>query len=396
MLLGGKTVFPITLSGGPPLGKTDPVSGLDGWTEVARAGVHMLRTYPRWTAATVAQQIEGLRQHELAAAAAHGLWLWVGLFDVANDLTQRPLLEQIVNGLKDSPGLGAWKGADEPLWGCLDKDELAAAYRILHSDDPLHPVVIVQAPKARKGASPPKAPDGLLTAALLEDYADAGDIHAVDIYPVSYPPGAHAGRPNTDISVVGDLTELVVQSSPGKEHWTTLQIAWSGILPPAVPIFPTLREERFMSYQAIVAGARGLVFFGGDLVRVMRPADDAAGWNWTFWHTVLKPLVQELSSTAVGPALLAPDASVTVKANKPGIELVARESGGFLYVIAVRRDPTANGRVRFSGLPSAITSGQALFEYDDQQFRSVNVDGGAFTDPFGPFDARVYRFRVSD
>jgi hypothetical protein len=149
MLLGGRTVFPITLSGGPPLGKTDPVSGLDGWTEVARAGVHMLRTYPHWTAASAAQQIEGLRQHELAAA--HGLWLWVGLFDVANDLTQRPLLEQIVNGLKDSPGLGAWKGADEPLWGCLDKDELAAAYGVVHAADPHHPVVIVQAPKARKG-----------------------------------------------------------------------------------------------------------------------------------------------------------------------------------------------------------------------------------------------------
>jgi hypothetical protein len=196
--------------------------------------------------------------------------------------------------------------------------------------------------------------------------------------------------------VVGDLTELVVQSSPGKEHWTTLQIAWSGILPPRAPIFPTLREERFMAYQASVAGTCGLVFFDGDLVRVMRPADDAAGWNWTFWHTVLKPLVHELSSTAVGPALLAPDASVTVKANKPGIELAARESGGFLYVIAVRRDPTANGPVRFSGLPSATTSGQALFEYDDQQFRTVSVNGGAFTDPFCPFDARVYRFRVSD
>ncbi len=396
MLLGGKNVFPITLSNGPSLGKIDPVSGLDGWTEVARAGVHMLRVYPHWSVATAAAQIQGLRQQELAAAAAHHLWLWVGLFDVANDLTRQSLLEQIVNGLADSPGLGAWKGADEPLWGCRDKDGLAAAYQHVHACDPNHPVVIVQAPKARKGPTPPRAPDGQLTAALLADYAAAGDIHAVDIYPVSYPPGVHAGRPNKDISVVGDLTALVVQSSPGKEHWTTLQIAWSGILPPNVPIFPSLREERFMAYQAIVAGARGLVFFGGDIVRVMRPVDEAAGWNWTFWHTVLKPLVQELSSTAVAPALLAPNAAVAVKANKADVALVAREAGGFLYLIAVRRSPTENGRVRLSGLPAAITSGQALFEYDDQQFRTVAVSGGAFTDPFGPHDARVYRFRVSD
>src|SRR5262249_61572782 len=158
---------------------------------------------------------------------------------------------------------------------------------------------------------------------------------------------------------------------------------------------PTLREERFMAYQAIIAGARGLVFFGGDIVRVMRPVDENAGWNWTFWHTVLKPLVLELSSTAVGPALLAPNAAFTVRASKPDVALVARESGGFVYLIAVRRSPTTNGPVRFSGLPAAITSGQALFEYDDQQFRTVDVDGGAFTDPFGPFDARGYRFRVA-
>jgi hypothetical protein len=62
-----------------------------------------------------------------------------------------------------------------------------------------------------------------------------------------------------------------------EEHWTTLQIAYSGILPPKVPIFPTIREERFMAYQAIVAGARGLVFFGGDLAQVMRPVDAAQG-----------------------------------------------------------------------------------------------------------------------
>ena len=82
-----------------------------------------------------------------------------------------------------------------------------------------------------------------------------------------------------------------------------MQIAWSGVLPPDhVPIFPTLRQERFMAYQAIIAGARGLVFFGGDITKAMNPEDAASGWNWTFWHTVLKPVVQELSSDSVGPA----------------------------------------------------------------------------------------------
>jgi hypothetical protein len=385
MLLGGKTVFPITLGNGPPPEGTDPDTGLKGWTSVARAGVKMLRIYPKWTAANAAAQIQAVKD-QLSTASRFGLRLWVGLFDVANDLSRQALLAQIVDGLKDSPGLGAWKGSDEPLWGRVAAGGLADAYDFIHSRDPNHPIVIIQAPRTRQGA---------LTVARLRPYAATGDIHGVDIYPISHPPGFHAGRPNTDISVVGDVTEIVSEAAPGKEHWTTLQIAWSGVLPPNhVPIFPTLKQERFMTYQAIIAGARGLVFFGGDITKVMSPEDAASGWNWTFWRTVLKPVVQELSSDSVGPALVAAPAPFTVKANAADVRLVARQAGGFLYLIVVRRSPSTNGPVRFSGLPKGIKFGAAMFEYDGKDFRTFAVSNGAFTDPFAPHDSRVYRFRL--
>jgi hypothetical protein len=385
MLLGGKTVFPITLGNGPPVGADYPDGGLKAWTEVARTGVKMLRIYPKWTAANVATQLQTVRD-QLNAASRFGLRLWVGLYDVANDLSKQALLQQIVDGLKDSPGLGAWKGSDEPLWGRVDAKGVAAAADFIRLRDPNHPIVIIQAPRTRQGP---------LTAARLRPYAAGGDIHGVDIYPISHPPGFHAGRPNKDISVVGDVTEIVSESSPGKEHWTTLQIAWSGVLPPAhVPVFPTLKQERFMAYQAIIAGARGLVFFGGDITKVMNPEDTAAGWNWTFWRTVLKPVVKELSSDSVGPALVAPPSPLNIKANAPDVRLVARQAGGFLYVLAVRRSATAHGPVRFTGLPQGIKFGQAMFEYDGKNFRSVVLNRGAFTDPFGPHDARAYRFRL--
>jgi hypothetical protein len=391
MVLGGKTVFPITLGNGPPVTGKDPQSGLNGWTEVARAGVKMLRVYPKWDAANAAEQIQTVKE-QLIAAASRGLRLWVGLYNVANDLSKQALLGQIVDGLKDSPGFGAWKGADEPLWGNLDSAGLAAAYEFIRSHDPNHPIVIIQAPKARDKVSKRERP---LTAGLVKPYAAAGDIHGVDIYPISHPPGTHAGRPNKDISVVGDVTAIVAQAAPEKEHWTTLQVAWSGMLPPQhVPIFPSLRQERFMAYQAIVAGANGLVFFGGDIVKAMNPDDAANGWNWTFWHTVLKQVVQELNSDSVGPALVAPPAPLTVKANAADVRLVARQAGGFLYLIVVRRSPTANGPVRFSGLPTGIKFGAAMFEYDGADFRTFRVTRGTFTDPFAPHDARVYRFRL--
>src|SRR5437870_129704 len=115
--------------------------------------------------------------------------------------------------------------------------------------------------------------------------------------------------PNKDISVVGDVTKKMVDAAGGKPVWMTLQIAWSGVTPNQqrpglVPRFPALQEERFMAYQAVVDGARGLVFFGGQLTQVMRPRDAQLGWNWTFWELVLRPLLVELTSPSILPALI--------------------------------------------------------------------------------------------
>jgi hypothetical protein len=200
----------------------------------------------------------------------------------------------------------------------------------------------------------------------------------------------------TDIGVVGDVTRVVAAATRRRAIWTTLQIAWSGVLPPGhVPRFPSNADLRFMAYQAIANGARGLAFFGGHLTQVMSPADVRAGWNWSFWRESLQPLVSELASTALGPALTASpgDANVHTQPRVAGVEIATREAGGFLYVVAVRRSGTAS-QVGFAGLPASIRGGQVLFEYADGEFRSVAASGGAFRDWFAPHDAHVYRFRL--
>src|SRR6478735_23543 len=164
----------------------------------------------------------------------------------------------------------------------------------------------------------------------------------------------------------------MVRAAGSKPIWMTLQIAWSGVIateqhPANVPRFPTLSQERFMAYQAIVNGARGLAFFGGHLTQIARPADAKAGWNWTFWERVLRPLFEELTSDSVAPALVAPDARSTVKTGTRAVEVVTRKAGEFLYVIAVRRG-SGTSRVGFTGLPrkrngQPITGGEVLFEY---------------------------------
>jgi hypothetical protein len=392
LLVNGKRVFPIGLSDPPPLSGSTPNGGA-AWAEIARAGVTFVRNYTVWTASGAAEQMISLEQ-ELDSATEHGLQVWAALAGVDNDLTRQRLLNQIVTTLKSHPGLGVWKGADEPAHGHVPASGCIEVYRHLRSIDADHPVVLIQAPR---GPSPTAGTrDTPLTVSAVKPYAAACDIHGIDIYPVSKPPGAHAGGPpvNTDISVVGDMTRLIVQATGRKGIWTTLQIAWSGVFPPHPVVFPTLPQARFMAYDAIIAGARGLFFFGGQFKQVMAEADRKLGWNWTYWNHVQRPLLQELTEPEHMQALTAPISGHTVRASAPDIALSARETTGVLYLIAARRSPNANGTVRFTGLPTPITHGTVLGHPGGNPARNVTVANGSFTDssPFAPHNARVYRF----
>jgi hypothetical protein len=392
LLVGGKPTFPIGLSDPPPVDSTAP-GGRPAWAEIARAGVTYVRNYTVWRQAAVAEQLIEVTQ-ELDAARSHDLQVWLALAGVDNDLSHAALLDRIVNTLKGHPGLGVWKGADEPALGHVPAAGLVAVYKHLRAIDPDHPVVLIQAPRGPGPA--PGSPSRRLTIAAVRPYAAACDVHGVDIYPVSVPPGLHAGGPpvNTDISVVGDMTKIIRAATRRTGIWTTLQIAWSGVFPPHPVVFPTLQQARFMAYDAVVFGARGLFFFGGQFTQVMSAADRKRGWNWTYWKNVQLPLLQELTDAEHTAALTAPLASLAIEANASDIALSARETAQFVYLVAVRRSPTASGRVRFSGLPTSVTKGTVLAHPGGNPERNVSVSRGSFTDPdpYRPHNARVYRF----
>jgi hypothetical protein len=408
LVTGGRKLFPIVLSNAPPADRARPGGG-NGLAAVAAAGVSIIRS---GTAAWSSEFADGLIAQERAkldAAASHGLlcWLWLGdLPDLPATSGERErVLVKVVNALKGHPALGAWKGVDEPRnrfrgenW--IRPAGLVRGYQRVRQLDPNHPLVITHAP-----GSP---------AAQLTPYRPACDITGADIYPVSYPPGVHSGTANRDLSVVGDVTKTLRTAAGPKPVWMTLQIAWSGVAPTRdrpglVPRFPSLHDERFMAYQAIVNGARGLAFFGGHLTQVATPADAKAGWNWTFWDRVLRPVIVELTSADVKPALVAPNARAVVKPSAQDVEVVTRQDGRTLYVIAVRRGG-ATSVVTFTGLPSKadgqrLTRGEVLHEYvqapppppigaGQQVFRTIAAANAGFKDWLGPHDARVYRFRL--
>jgi hypothetical protein len=393
LLVEGRRVFPIGLSDPPPVGSTAPDSGRPAWAEIAAAGVTFVRNYTVWRASGLDEQLIAVAQ-ELDAAPEHGLQLWLALAGVDADLGKQALLDRIVNEFKGHPGLGVWKGVDEPAHGHVPVAGCVAVYQHLRRLDPDHPVAIIEAPR---GPSPgPGSRDTRLTVAAIQPYTAACDIHGIDIYPL--PPGAHAGGPpvNTDISVVGDMTGIVVRETQRRAIWTTLQIAWSGVFPPHPVEFPTLHQARFMAYDAIVAGARGLFFFGGQFKQVMNEADRKLGWNWTYWRQVQRPLLEELTDTPHMAALTAPLAGAAITANAADVALSARETAQALFIVAVRKSPVVTGPVRFSGLPANAAQGTVLAHPGGNPARQVEAVRGSFTDPspFAPHDARVYRFAL--
>ena len=176
-----------------------------------------------------------------------------------------------------------------------------------------------------------------------------------------------------------------------KPFWMTLQIAFSGTSGRQHPLrFPTFLQQRFMTYQAIINGARGLVYFGGGWPSTLSERDQRYGWNWTYWERVLRPVIEEVGDKGpLAQALCAMDSKLPVTASGNAIELCVREVGHDVFVLACCRDSQKTAEVQFAWLPNDVSKGDVLFESP----RTVTAKNGSFSDWFAPYDVHVYRFQ---
>lgn len=372
--LNGKLWFPLCISAGPPpIGAKSP-DGRDALAVLAEHGIDSFRV-----STPDEQDLYELLPPYLDWAAEHGMYCFPNL----NDLTvfdpkypKRPEeLRAMIERFMYHPALAIWKCKDEPAWGGASIPGLKQAYDFIKKIDPDHPVWMTHAPRN--------------TLELLREYSVACDIIALDIYPISVPPGKHSHLPNKQLSVVGDYTQWIRKAVYDKKPvWMVLQVCWSGVIPPKnVLMFPTLHQERFMVYQAIINGARGLLFFGPTVALEGKNAE--LGYNWTFQNEVLNPLLDEIGpKSELHDALVAPDSKVRLKASgADDIEFLAREAGPYLYVMACKREgPKAE--IKFTGTPLAGEV-EVMFEG-----RTLEAKDASFTDSFGPNDVHVYKVRM--
>lgn len=369
LLLNGKPWLPLGMSPGPELGSKDP-AGRDAMGVLTEAGINCFRV---GVGLPPAEEADRLRY--LDWAHAHGAYCFPNLREYTMPDDAHPereaRLRAVVQRFRMHPALAMWKSMDEPAWGKQPLAAILRGYRILHESDPDHPVWMNHAPRN--------------TPEELREYCKGCDVTGVDIYPVTMPMGLHSHLPNKELSVVGDYTTWITDAAgPGKAIIMVLQVAFSGTRPPKPRVFPTLHQERYMAYQAIIKGARGLLFYGMNVSLEGRDAE--LGYNWSFWQEVLAPVIRELGEKSpLHPALLGPDVDAGVQAaGAPGLEMVCREAGGSLYLLAAKREgPEAE--VRFTG---ARLAGEVEVMFEGRRLQAA---GGAFTDRFGPNDVHVYR-----
>jgi hypothetical protein len=307
--------------------------------DVARAGFNLVRSSDDAAA--------------LDRLSKHGLYAWIntgGRIDLGKGGTGSTSgLEAMVASCGSHPALLVWEVPDEALWCCwLDaygshkplKEtfdlffELAETkgaglihgYNAIKRLDPKHPVWINHA-----------AGNSIKDLAF---FGRAADIVGCDIYPVMPYPTRFFDISRSGLSWVGVCTTRMQQSAPEKPVWMVLQgFGWSEV----EVVFknrgysgqrPNFHETRFMAYDSIVRGARGILYWG--TYKVEKDSE--------LWGDLLK-IARELADRQ--ELIAAPDASITpqietfsVFGKAPiGVKALGKEVGGETWWIVVNEYP---------------------------------------------------------
>ncbi|MEW6236137.1 MAG: hypothetical protein AB1656_12185 [Candidatus Omnitrophota bacterium] len=273
---------------------------------------------------------------------------------------QADALEEQIRALVKLPPspekLSEWRQAIEPL-----RQQLASGCETVRQADPKHVLWFNHAPRN--------------SIADLTSFGELADIAGCDIYPVPFgPDNGHSDLAERNLACVGRYTQRMAASIPGKPVWMVLQgFGWDDLNESRSTDKkrprPTYNQTRFMAYDAIANGARGLLYWGSDYVDK----------NSIFWLELTKT-VSELCD--LQPYLSAPDANSRIKfiqhpssaSDDNGIVFLAKEREGKWAFFIVNEAAQALA-FDLSGLNSL--DGKSITILGDPE--TLTVENGGFT-----------------
>lgn len=229
-------------------------------------------------------------------------------------------------------------------------------------------------------------PDSMTFAALFGHpdivlWRDAADVLASDPYPLyaAEPPGGYNH---------GQVAEWTRQTREAVKGARPIMTVLQFFKFTSQGRWPTRQEMRNHAYMAIVEGAQGLWWWSvgngnGALASAACSPPDAWCAERTARLADLRAVVNELAD--LEPVLLADDAprALTGNSNPSAVRTRVKVAGGRGYVFAYNatRKPVS-ATFAWHTAPGAVTV--------HGEGRTLPVQGTAFTDSFGPFQAHVY------
>lgn len=280
----------------------------------------------------------------------------------------------------------AWLHVDEPdnaqplalgvRGDCILPEEIVRRYETMASRDPTRPVLL---PFGQGVANTRWRGRGRVCSRIGHEtyYASAsrgGDILEFGIHPVTeYRQSYVYGR--LEYVALG-ASNLARWANERQSVWTTIGVTHINDRERR----PTPSQVRSMAWMALIAGARGLVYF----VHEWQPAFNTKA---IFEYPEIVSTVKELNAQITGLAPILQAATPIQITAVPGtVAAIARVHEGALYVFAVNLSDATN-RVRLTVRENLSRSGHEL-----GGSRVLETNDGAFEDAFDGYGVHLYVF----
>jgi hypothetical protein len=270
---------------------------------------------------------------------------------------EKELERSLDKGVCQHPALLGYFLYDEPMAVGISLKRVILSYNALKKLDPYHPVWINAAPRGNIGGH--------------AKYSQAADIYGLDIYPVPFP-AFHSGMTDKRLTCVGKYTEMMNKSvSYRKPLIMILQaFAWNDLRKnKRKPLYPTLTEQRFMAYDAIVNGTEGIAFWGTNSIK-----------DKSFYDTMFK-VTDELNRMS---GLLTQGEKISgFKSNNRKIICYALKCNGKKYLIALNTSHLKQSTI----INTAFTSSECLELYKNTK---VKLSNSNIKTSFIPYGVHIY------
>lgn len=251
---------------------------------------------------------------------------------------------------RNHPAVLCWMLYDEPGYNRADLLDIYEVYKTARKADAVHPSYLV-----------------ITTPSVYATFGRCCDVLAVDTYPISRGIIMEVGK---------NIAEALSISEGDQPIWHCGQLfAWP------TDRVPTPVENRFMSYFALIEGARGILWYTfkwGD--NYYLPASAPKLWE------AHQKLLDELNKLA--PVFMAPGygEKVALKNPNPAIKTMLKKSPMGTFLIAANSSKQDSLKAHFI-VKNAATSEVPVFG----ESRTLTVEKGILTDSFTPLSVHIYK-----